>query len=402
MKFDVVIVGGGLVGCALACALTESGLEIAIVEAKPLSTPLPGSDTYDYRVSALTHASRALLEHVGVWSYVDAGRIAPFREMHVWDAAGGAAIHFDSADIGEASLGCIAENNNLQRALLARLDESDQVTWYRPASVRALRPGAGGMHVQLDGASLLARLVVGADGTHSRVRDMAGIECTIEDYKQRAVVGTVTTAEPHADTAWQCFLPNGPLAFLPLPGQRCSIVWSTTLAQAAELLDLDERRFAGELEHAFGAKLGAVTWVGERAAFPLVSAHASNYIGERLVLVGDAAHTIHPLAGQGVNLGFLDAGVLAEALSDALRIGRDIASRRVLRRYERWRRGHNTLMRGTMDGFKWLFGNPRPIVQLARGFGLRTTDRLMPVKRLIMRNASGLSGELPALARRRR
>jgi 2-octaprenylphenol hydroxylase len=401
VKTDVVVVGGGLVGCALACALAETGLQIAIVEAKPLPAAVPGRDVYDYRVSALTHASRALLEQVGAWRHVDLSRVAPFREMHVWDAGGGGAIHFDSADIGEASLGCIVENDNLQRALLARLGEADGVTWFRPESVRAMHVGAHDIRIQLDTATLSARLAIGADGTHSPLRGMAGIECARVDYEQRALVATVSTEKPHADTAWQRFLPNGPLAFLPLPGQRCSIVWSTTPAQADDLLGLDERCFADELAYAFEAKLGAITWVGERGAFPLTSTHANSYIGERLVLVGDAAHTIHPLAGQGVNLGFLDVGVLAEVLGDALAAGRDVASRRVLRRYERWRKGHNLLMRGAMDGFKWLFESPRPIVQLARGFGLRATDQLMPVKRLIMRNASGLSGELPALARRR-
>lgn len=401
MKTDLVIVGGGLVGCALACALAETGLKIAMVEAKPLPATDKSEDAYDYRVSALTHASRSLLEQVGAWRHVDLSRVAPFRQMHVWDAAGGGDIHFDSADIGEAMLGCIAENDNLQRALLARLAETDAVTWYRPERVRGIQVGSSDIRIQLDTTTLTARLAIGADGTHSPLRGMAGIECARVDYEQRALVATVKTEKPHADTAWQRFLPEGPLAFLPLPEQRCSIVWSTSHAQADVLLGLDEPRFADELAYAFEAKLGAITWVGERAAFPLTSTHADSYIGERLVLAGDAAHTIHPLAGQGVNLGFLDVGVLAEVLGDALNTSRDIASRRVLRRYERWRKGHNMLMRGAMDGFKWLFENPRPIVQLARGFGLRATDQLMPVKRLIMRNASGLSGELPALARRR-
>ncbi len=248
------------------------------------------------------------------------------------------------------------------------------------------------------GRTLSARLIVAADGADSRVRAMAGIATQGWRYDQQGVVATVTPQRSHRDTAWQRFLPEGPLAFLPLGEGRCSIVWSTSPAQAARLLALDEGAFCKELSSASEGVMGDIVASGPRAAFPLRLQHARDYVRPRLALIGDAAHCVHPLAGQGVNLGLLDAAALAEVLRDAQLAGRDIGALKTLRRYERWRKGDNLLMMGVMDGFKRLFGTAWSPLRLARNAGLSFTDRLQPVKDFIMRRAMGLEGDLPRLA----
>jgi 2-octaprenylphenol hydroxylase len=253
-----------------------------------------------------------------------------------------------------------------------------------------------------NGEVLQTRLLVGADGARSWVREQCGIAVTSTDYHQRAVVATVRTEQPHRDTAWQRFLPGGPLAFLPLPEGYCSIVWSTTPEHADALLAMDETAFCAALTDAFAARLGKVQSAVGRAAFPLSAQHAGRYVQPRIALVGDAAHTIHPLAGQGVNLGFADSAALAEVLIAALQKRQDIGSLGVLRRYERWRKGENLLMLEVMTGFQKLFGSELTAVRQARNLGLNLVQRLMPVKNLIIRRAMGLQGDLPALARKSR
>jgi 2-octaprenylphenol hydroxylase len=250
-----------------------------------------------------------------------------------------------------------------------------------------------------DGREFPTRLLVGADGAQSKVRQLAGIDTRGWNYEQKAVVGNVRTAEPHQATAWQRFLPTGPLAFLPLQDGRCSIVWSTTPEQVDALLALDDAAFAEALAEAFDRRLGEIIEVGPRGAFPLRLQHTRDYVKPGLALIGDAAHVVHPLAGQGVNLGLLDAATLAEVILDAITAGQEIGAFRVLRRYERWRKGDNLLMLGVMDGFKRLFSNPLPPVQLLRNLGLNLTDAAGPLKNLIARRAMGLEGDLPRLAR---
>lgn len=397
--YDLIIVGGGMVGATLACALRDSGLKIAMIETAVPSEVRP-DDEVDLRVSAITRASQQIFTALDVWTAMDSRRVSPFREMHVWDAGGDGAIHFDAADLGEDCLGHIIENRVMQRALWERLQAHGGVELLAPAAVAELRRDGALQEVRLeDGRRACARLLIGADGAQSRVRQFAGIAVRGRSYEQRAVVATVATEFPHRETAWQRFLPTGPVAFLPLGDGRSSIVWSTTPVQAGELLEADEAAFCQQLGQAFEHKLGLIERTGPRAGFPLRLQYAERYVRPGLALIGDAAHTVHPLAGQGVNLGLLDAACLAEVLADAAARDKDIAAEAVLRRYERWRKGHNLMMLTALDGFKRLFGSEWEPLRRVRSAGLSLTDRLTPVKTLIMRHAMGRAGDLPALAR---
>lgn len=397
MNVDVLIVGGGLVGATLAAALGRSGMRIGIAEAR-ITPPLPDSG-FDLRVSAVTLASRRVLQSIGVWNGLPAERIQAFRRMVVWDQPGTGEVRFDSADIGEPALGYIVENVLLQQALDLRLDALEAVEIFRPASLESIDVEASRVVADVGGVRVSAKLVIGADGTGSRVRELAGIEARKAAYGQRALVATVATEKSHEETAWQRFLPAGPLAFLPLPRGQSSIVWSTTPTHARELQHQSDGDFGRSLAAAYEGRLGGVTATGARGTFELVSLHARSYVRERIVLVGDAAHTVHPLAGQGVNLGILDAAALTEVLTVSREQGRDPGRLHTLRKYERWRKGHNMLMRETLGGFNWLFGAGFAPLRRARNAGLRITDQMPPLKRWFMAQASGISGDLPPLAR---
>ena len=398
--YDLVIAGGGMVGSTLACALRDADLKIALLESAPLERIRPGEET-DLRVSAINRASQRIFAAVGAWSDMTAWRVSPFRDMRVWDAGGFGHIHFDSATLGEPLLGWIIENRVIQYALLERVRQLPAVDLLCPAALETAWPeDAGHWRVRLtDGREFTTRLLVGADGAQSKVRELAEIDTRGWSYHQKALVANVRTAEPHQETAWQRFLPTGPLAFLPLHDGRCSIVWSTTPEQADQLLALDEYDFAHMLTEAFERRLGEIVQVGPRSAFPLRLQHARAYVKPGLALIGDAAHVVHPLAGQGVNLGLLDAATLAEVLLDGLAAGHEVGALRVLRRYERWRKSDNLPMLGIMDGFKRLFGNSLPPVRLLRNLGLNLTDAAGPLKNAMARRAMGLEGDLPKLAR---
>ena len=396
MKVDVIIVGGALVGATLALALGEIGLRVAIVERSAAPAAAPGA-ACGSRVSAFTVASERILRALGVWPVLPVERVGPMREMHVWERVG--EVHFDSAEIGEPALGYIIENALVQWAVEQRIEALPNIEWHRAAELAGLIPGGDEAVVEIEGRRLRAALVVGADGAHSRVRELAGIGVDAGDYRQDAVVAEVQTSLPHRETAWQRFLPDGPLAFLPLASGASSIVWSTTPAHAARLCALDADAFGLEVAGAVDWKLGTVSAAGARASFALRHLHARAYIHERVALAGDAAHVVHPLAGQGVNLGLLDAAALAGVIARAQSLGRDIGARATLRRYERWRRGHNALMQAVLGGFRHLFSSPWTPVQRLRETGLALTDRLPPLKAGFMRYASGFNGDLPALAR---
>lgn len=404
MRADLIIVGAGMVGSALALALQDSGLEILLVDGGPLSVkPFDSCAPFEPRVSALSVASQRVLERLGVWPGIAARRSSPYGEMQVWDGSGTGQIHFSAASVHAEVLGHIVENRVVQDALLERLHDS-QIGLLANARLEQLRRSGDDWLLTLtDGRQLRAPLLVAADGANSAVRRLAGCATREWDYLHHAIVASVRCERPHQATAWQRFTDDGPLAFLPLAaadGEHwCSIVWSTTPAQAEQLMTLDDAAFCGELGKAFEHRLGRVLHADRRLCIPLRQRHAKRYVEDGLALIGDAAHSIHPLAGQGVNLGFLDAAVLADVLLHALARGERLSDERVLSRYERRRMPHNLAMMAAMEGFERLFqADPLPLRWL-RNAGLNWVDELPEAKALFVRQALGLSGDLPALAR---
>jgi len=388
-----------MVGTALACALADAGFAVTLLEAR---TP-PARDQwpdYDLRVSAITLASQRIFEHLAAWQAMCAERVTPYRDMHVWDATGRGEIHFDSAELGEPALGHIIENRVINAALWQRAAALG-VTLRSPCRVEAVSTTERGSELRLDDGSLVAAdLLVAADGARSAIRDMAGIAVQANSYEQQAVVATIRVGTGHRDTAWQRFLPEGPLALLPLGPDHVSIVWTTSPARAEQLLALPVAEFNAALTVDSEGRLGNLVLEGERAAFPLQRQHAERYVLPGLALVGDAAHQIHPLAGQGVNLGLLDAAELTDVLVAARAARRPLGSLATLRRYERARRGDNLAMQQAMTAFKQLFGEVPAPLRLARNLGLNLVDRAGPLKRTFARAAMGtLLGELPRLAR---
>ena len=403
MQADLIIVGAGMVGSALALALEHSGLEILVVDGGPLSVrPFAAEGAFEPRVSALSAASQRILERLGVWDGIAARRVSPYRDMRVWDGSGTGSVHFSAASVHAEVLGHIVENRVVQDALLDRLHDS-QIGLLGSARLEQLRRSGDGWLLTLaDGRELRAPLLVAADGANSAVRRLAGCATREWDYLHHAIVTSVRCERPHQATAWQRFTDDGPLAFLPLARQGdahwCSIVWSTVPAEAERLMALDDEAFRHELGKAFEWRLGQVTAVDPRICIPLRQRHAKRYVESGLALIGDAAHSIHPLAGQGVNLGFLDAAVLAEVLLHALQRGEQANDVRVLSRYERRRMPHNLAMMAAMEGFERLFqADPLPL-RLLRNSGLNWVDELPDAKALFVRRALGLAGDLPALA----
>jgi len=397
--YDILIVGGGMVGSTLACALADTGLQVALIE-KHIPEEIQKNNDYDLRVSAISHSSQNVFKHLGVWEGIESRRCCAYEKMDVWDADGDGEVIFDAADNGVKELGHIVENRVIQLALLERIQQLDNVDLISGQSVSQIQYAPETSRITLeDGTEISCRLLVGADGANSAVRQAVDIDLDIAEYDQKGIVAVVTPDKYHQHTAWQRFLPTGPLAFLPLSNGQCSIVWSADSTEADRIMQLDDEKFCSELNHAFDAKLGWVNSASERAAFPLIRRHANCYVKEGLALVGDAAHTIHPLAGQGVNLGLMDAASLAEVIAQAKTFRRGYASLHSLRKYERWRRGENQLMMFSMSGFKNLFGNDNPLISKIRNFGLSLVQKTDVVKSTLMNRAMGFEGDLPAIAR---
>lgn len=404
---DIVITGGGPVGLAAACSLSATGLEVMLVDA---GTPPPAlaslaaskdDSVFDPRVSALTAASQRLLEGLGAWDGIAAVRACPYRQMAVWDGEGTGSIDFSAADIHADNLGHIVENRLINAALGEVASRQDNLTIVSGDTVDNIRTTGEDYPVALElasGAQLQARLLIGADGAHSLVREQGGFTLRQWDYGHMAIVTTVKTAQPHQYTAWQRFMNTGPLAFLPLylPGveasaqQYCSIVWSCVTDKAQALSELDAAAFRQALGEAFEFRLGDILETDTRYSFPLWQRHTDDYVHANVALVGDAAHTIHPLAGQGVNLGFADVQALTEVITHALQRGVDYASLQVLSRYQRRRKGPNLAMMAAMEGFKRLFASDDLAVTWLRNTGLNLTNDIPLVKQQLMRQAMGL------------
>ena len=403
MHADLVIVGAGMVGSALALALRESGLNVLLLDGGPLRVaPFSADAPFEPRVSALSAASQRILERLGAWPGVLARRASPYARMQVWDGSGTGQIQFSAASVHAEVLGHIVENRVVQDALLDYLLDSE-IGLLGEARLERLRRSGDDWLLELDdGRQIRTPLLVAADGANSSVRRLLGCQTREWDYLHHAIVTSVRCAEPHQLTAWQRFTDDGPLAFLPLDRQGdrhwCSIVWSCTPAQAAELMALPDAEFCIALGAAFEQRLGEVLQVDPRLCIPLRQRHAKRYIEPGLALIGDAAHVIHPLAGQGVNLGFLDAAVLAEELLAAQARGENLADVRVLGRFERRRMPHNLAMMAAMEGFERLFQSDALPLRWLRNSGLKVVDGLDAAKAALVRRALGLSGDLPELA----
>jgi 2-octaprenylphenol hydroxylase len=405
MRADLIIVGAGMVGSALALALQHSGLQILLLDGGPLSLkPFAQDAAFEPRVSALSAASQRILERLGAWDGIAARRTSPYAEMQVWDGSGTGQVHFSAASVHAEVLGHIVENRVVQDGLLDALYEADLGLLPGARLEQLRRSGDDWLLTLSDGRELRAPLLIAADGANSAVRRLAGCATREWDYLHHAIVTSVRCSKPHQQTAWQRFTDDGPLAFLPLAKADdaehwCSIVWSTTPAEATRLMALDDAAFRRELGKAFEWRLGEVLESDPRHSIPLRQRHAKRYVEPGLALIGDAAHTIHPLAGQGVNLGFLDAAVLAEVLLHALERGENLADIKVLGRFERRRMPHNLAMMAAMEGFERLFqADPLPLRWL-RNSGLNLVDGASQAKALFVRQALGLSGDLPELAR---
>lgn len=385
---DVAVTGGGVVGAACALMLAELGLQVALIEAK--APPPWRAHDPDLRVYAFAPDNAALLQQNGVWASVATARAQPYRRMCVWDAAGGGELQFDADTFGRDELGWIVEHGLLVDRLWAALPAAG-VRLHCPTRVEALEQFDDRVRLRLDdGTGMEAALVVAADGAGSSVRQLAGLEVETHGYAQRGVVAYVETADPHRQTAWQRFLPTGPLAFLPCADGSSSIVWTLPETEAARVMALDDRDFGQALTAAFDARLGEVKPASKRAAFPLQRQLATRYASGRVVVIGDAAHVVHPLAGQGVNLGLRDVAALRDDVDQARSRRADFASPQRLARWARARKSENAVAAYAFDGINRLFSNDGVGATLLRGHLLGMAGRLPPIAHALWRQASGL------------
>ena len=401
---DIIVVGGGLNGSALAIALSSVGLDVTVLDRLPSASAK--ADNFDGRAYALAHASCQMLKVLGVWEHVQ-DSVQPILDIKVSDgrAGEGAAqwhVHFDHQELEEGPMGHLLEDRYLRKAFRSVISETPQIKYLNDADVISQTSDPLGNTVTLaDGRELRARLLIGCDGRTSQVASRAGIDRRGWGYDQTALVCALEHELPHNGVAHQFFTPSGPLAILPLPGKKCSIVWTETAERAAEINGLSDAEYMSALAPVFGDFLGKLKLAGDRFSYPLTLTLADSFVADRVALVGDAAHGIHPLAGQGLNLGLKDIAALVEVLADAQRRGEDIGTKPVLDRYQQWRRFDTSAMAAATDGLNRLFSNDNPILRAARDMGLGAVNATPSLRRGFMRHAAGLSGELPKLLRGR-
>lgn len=398
---DVAIVGGGLVGLSLALALAQAGLRVVVADRE--RPEVAGADAADGRASAIAWGSQRVLVSLGLWEALEP-HAAAITDIRVSDGESRLFLHYDHREIADHPLGYIVENRFARRALHAAAARTPSLAWLAPVAVAAIEDAPGRRIVELaDGRRLAARLVVGCDGKRSLVRREAGIRTFEHRYGQTGIVATVRHEKPHGGVAHERFLPAGPFAMLPLPDQdgahRSSIVWTERNDLAPAMMALDDAGFAAEMTRRFGDWHGRLEVEGRRFAYPLEIVQASSYVAPRVALAGDAAHAIHPIAGQGLNLGLRDVAALAECVVDAARLGLDIGAIDVLERYQRWRRVDNMSLLAVTDVLNRLFSNDIAPIRIARDLGLAAVDRIAPLKHLFMRHAMGVVGDLPRLSR---
>ncbi|SQL18323.1 2-octaprenyl-3-methyl-6-methoxy-1,4-benzoquinol hydroxylase [Morganella morganii] len=392
-SYDVVIAGGGMVGLALACGLHGCGLRIAVIEKQAPDTRFDPQAPFAVRVSAINSASERLLGRLGVWQDILAKRAAPYQGMEVWDNDSFGRIAFSAAEAHCEHLGHIIENDVIRNALWERVQKLSDVTLLTGTQIRQVVWGENDAFITLENDDMLTtRSVAGADGANSWLRQHADIPVSFWDYEHHALVATIRTELPHENVARQVFHGDGILAFLPLPdAHHCSIVWSLPGLTAQHCLDLDDAAFNHKLAAAFDLRLGLCEVVSERRAIPLTGRYARQFAAPRLALLGDAAHTIHPLAGQGVNLGFMDVAELIGEIRRLTAEGKDIGNYFWLRRFERRRKQSAAMMLAGMQGFRELFDGSNPVKKLVRDVGLVLADTLPGVKPALLRHARGLS-----------
>jgi 2-octaprenyl-6-methoxyphenol hydroxylase len=395
---ELLIAGGGLIGLLLATACAGAGLSVAIAEPQNLAALLV--EGFDGRCSAIAYGSHQVLNSLGLWSEI-AAEAEPILEIRVADDDSPLFLHYDHRDIDpDTPLGYIVENRVLRRVLVERARSLANLAFLAPVGVGSVEVSPYAAIAALsDGRGIAVRLIAAADGQGSRLRHAAGIGTTGWRYRQTGIVTTVQHERPHCGIAVEHFLPAGPFAILPMTGNRSSIVWTERAELAARLVSLSDAYFAAELSARFGDFLGAVEPVGPRWAYPLGLMLAERYVADRLALVGEAAHVIHPIAGQGLNLGIRDVAALAELIIDTRRLGLDIGDAAMLRRYQRWRRFDALALAAVTDALNRLFSNTVAPLRLARGLGLAAVHRVPALKRLLMRDAMGLIGDLPRLVR---
>lgn len=397
---DIIIAGGGLNGSTLALAFASAGFQVTIVD--PLPKASRGAGDFDGRGYALSIASCRVLRALGIWDMVG-GEAQPILDIVVTDGRAGEGpspfvLHFDHTEIEEGPMGFMIEDRVLRPALLSALDKAG-VTQIEKARVVEQHPGAGGIRVVLDtGQEMTARLLVGCDGKTSGVAARAGIRRTGWRYGQTALVCAIGHERPHHGTAHQFFMPAGPLAILPLPGNRSSIVWSETDAEAERIKAMDDAGYLDALRPRFGDFLGDIALAGQRFSYPLELSIAQHFAADRVALVGDTAHAVHPIAGQGLNAGLKDVAALAEVVTDARRRGEDFGRSDVLMRYQQWRRFDVATLAMATDAFNRLFSNDNAILRAVRDLGLGITNALPGLRRGFIREAAGLTGDLPRLA----
>jgi 2-octaprenyl-6-methoxyphenol hydroxylase len=395
---ELVIAGGGLNGMLLAVACAGAGLSTIVIDRQDPAAMM--ADSFDGRTSAIAYGSRLVFDGIGLWPAIE-GEAEPIREIRVADDGSPLFLHYDHRDLGgNTPLGYIVENRVLRRALFDRAATLPSLRLFAPRAVASMEVSEGGAAVALaDGTRLNTRLVAAADGQNSPLRRAAGIRTVEWRYRQTGIVTTVAHERPHRGVAVEHFLAAGPFAILPMTGNRSSIVWTEQADLAPRLLALPDTDFAAELRARFGDFLGEIEPVGPRWSYPLALMQAERYVARRLALVGEAAHVIHPIAGQGLNIGIRDIAALAEIVIDARRLGLDIGDASLLEQYERWRRSDALVLAAVTDGLNRLFSNTIAPVRLARDFGLAVVNRLPPLKRLLMQHAMGVLGDRPRLAR---
>ncbi|MGI9308518.1 MAG: FAD-dependent oxidoreductase [Gammaproteobacteria bacterium] len=385
-KFDIVISGAGMVGACAALALAGNGFRVAVIEATPpRESDKVDQEIYDLRVSAISPRSRQILEQLGIWQQLDSQRVCYYEQMHIWHQHGAASIAFDAVDLVRDNLGAIVENRLLQQRLYQACERQLKIEWFMPDSIEALlQNNTHGVELRLSsGLCLSAELLLAADGRNSPTRSLAGIGVQAGQYRQTAIVANVNTEFPHRFTAWQRFLSTGPLAFLPLANGQSSIVWSCDDDLARQLVDATDDEFCDALTDAFESKLGRVHSCSARMSFPLGWHHCEHWLKGRVLVIGDAAHSVHPLAGQGVNLGFSDVETLTQFIGERS----ETIPQKQLRRYERQRKSETWVAGTGFGALKWFYGLDQKWVTTARNLGMRVVDETPWIKRTIMEKA---------------